>query len=145
MVFATQSLEDIAGSSIAASLIESCPTQVFLPNPRALEPGSAELYRTFGLNRRQLELIAFATPKRAYYWRQPQGRRLFDLKLSGVALAFCGASSPEDQSLIDAVLERSGPDGFARAFLKAKGAQHVDPLFDALAANESDNLPVAAE
>jgi type IV secretion/conjugal transfer VirB4 family ATPase len=133
VVFATQSLEDVAASSIAASLIESCPTQVFLPNPRALEPASAPLYEAFGLNRRQLELIAFATPKRAYYWRQPQGRRLFDLKLSGAGLAFCGASSPEDQTLIDQVLARAGRDGFARAFLTAKGFAHVDALFDAVA------------
>lgn len=140
VVFATQSLEDVAASSIAASLIESCPTQVFLPNPRALEPASAPLYEAFGLNRRQLELIAFATPKRAYYWRQPQGRRLFDLKLSGAGLAFCGASSPEDQALIDQVLARAGRDGFARAFLAAKGFAHVDALFDAVA-----DIPIAAE
>lgn len=140
VVFATQSLDDVAASAIAASLIESCPTQVFLPNPRALEPGSAELYRAFGLNRRQLELIAFATPKRQYYWRQPHGRRLFELKLSGVALALCGSSTPDDQRLIDEVLERAGDTGFARAFLKAKGAQHVDPLFDVL-----DAPPLAAE
>lgn len=140
VVFATQSLEDVAASSIAASLIESCPTQVFLPNPRALEPASAPLYQAFGLNRRQLELIAFATPKRAYYWRQPQGRRLFDLKFSGAALAVCGASSPEDQALIDQVLARAGPDGFARAFLAAKGFAHVDALFDTLA-----DAPLAAE
>jgi type IV secretion system protein TrbE len=140
VVFATQSLEDVAASSIAASLIESCPTQVFLPNPRALEPASAPLYQAFGLNRRQLELIAFATPKRAYYWRQPQGRRLFDLKLAGVALALCGASSPDDQALIDQVLARAGPEGFAPAFLAAKGFTHVDTVFDALA-----EPPLAAE
>lgn len=145
VVFATQSLEDVAASRIAASLIESCPTQVFLPNPRALEPGSAELYRAFGLNRRQLELIAHATPKRSYYWRQPHGRRLFDLRLSGVALALCGASTPEDQRLIDQALERSGPDGFLRAFLQAKGVRHVDPLFDALAQTRPDRPPLAAE
>jgi type IV secretion system protein VirB4 len=131
VIFATQSLDDVAASSIASSLIESCPTQVFLPNPRALEPASAELYRGFGLNRRQLELIAFATPKRAYYWRQPRGRRLFDLRLTGVALAICGAGSPEDQTLIDDVLERFGADAFAREFLKAKGVQNVDSVFDA--------------
>ncbi|MNI33174.1 Type IV secretion system protein virB4 [compost metagenome] len=139
VVFATQSLDDVAASSIAAALIESCPTQVFLPNPRALEPASAELYRGFGLNRRQLELIAFATPKRAYYWRQPHGRRLFDLRLTGVGLALCGAGSPEDQALIDAVLRRSDAAGFAREFLKAKGVRDVDPVFDAFAA------PLAAE
>lgn len=139
VVFATQSLDDVAASSIAAALIESCPTQVFLPNPRALEPASADLYRGFGLNRRQLELIAFATPKRTYYWRQPHGRRLFDLRLTGVGLALCGAGSPEDQSLIDAVLPRSDGAGFAREFLKAKGVRDVDPVFDAFAA------PLAAE
>jgi len=140
VIFATQSPEDVSGSSIAASLIESCPTQIFLPNPRALEPGSAELYRAFGLNRRQLELIALASPKRAYYWRQPQGRRLFELKLTGVALALCGASSPEDQTLIDRTLAQAGMDGFARAFLKAKGVQHADALFDAFI-----EAPLAAE
>ena len=140
VVFATQSLDDVAASPIAATLIESCPTQVFLPNPRALEPSSADLYRGFGLNRRQLELIAFATPKRAYYWRQPQGRRLFDLRLSGVALALCGAGSSDDQALIDAVLARSGEAGFARQFLKAKGVRDVDSVFDAFAAS-----PLAAE
>lgn len=138
VVFATQSLEDVAGSTIAASLIESCPTQVFLPNPRALEPASADLYRAFGLNRRQLELIAYAPAKRAYYWRQPHGRRLFDLKLTGVALALCGASAPEDLRLVDQALEQGGRDGFLPTFLKAKGVRHVDALFDALAAPPPD-------
>ena len=134
VVFATQSLEDVAASTIAPTLIESCPTQVFLPNPRALEPASAQHYRGFGLNRRQLELIAYAAPKRSYYWRQPRGRRLFDLRLDAASLDYCGASSPEDQALIDKVLADTGPTDFARHFLKAKGALHVDPLFDVLAA-----------
>ncbi len=132
VVFATQSLDDVAGSAIASTLIESCPTQIFLPNPRALEPQSAELYRGFGLNRRQLELIAFAAPKRSYYLRQPGGRRLVDLKLHGAALAVCGASSPEDQALIDALLAEHGAADFAPAFLKAKGLMGVDALFQAL-------------
>lgn len=139
VVFATQSLDDVAASPISASLIESCPTQVFLPNPRALEPASAALYRGFGLNRRQLELLAFATPKRAYYWRQPRGRRLFDLRLGGVALALCGSGSPEDQILIDDILARVGEAGFAREFLKAKGVQNVESVLDAFA------RPLAAE
>lgn len=135
VVFATQSLDDVVRSSIASALIESCPTQIFLPNPRALEPASADLYRMFGLSRRQLELIAWATPKRTYYLRQPEGRRLFDLKLSGAGLALCGASSPQDQTLIERVLAALDPadprpDRFAREFLKAKGIHHVDTVFD---------------
>jgi type IV secretion system protein VirB4 len=126
VVFATQSLDDVARSSISSALIESCPTQIFLPNPRALEPASAQHYALFGLSRRQMELIAFAAPKRAYYIRQPGGRRLIDLKLDGAALAICGASSPDDQALIDATLARVGADNFAAAFLTAKGLSHVE-------------------
>jgi type IV secretion system protein TrbE len=63
VVFATQSLDDVVRSPIATTLIESCPTQIFLPNPRALEPASADLYRLFGLNKRQLELLAFRCPQ----------------------------------------------------------------------------------
>jgi type IV secretion system protein TrbE len=136
VVFATQSLDDVVRSPIATTLIESCPTQIFLPNPRALEPASGDLYRLFGLNKRQLELLAFAAPKRSYYIRQPRGRRMFDLRLSGAALAVCGASSPEDQKLIERVMADlpplAQPNAFVRAFLAAKGLTGVDDLFDAL-------------
>ncbi|HEX2562017.1 conjugal transfer protein TrbE [Phenylobacterium sp.] len=131
VVFATQSLDDVVRSPIASALIESCPTQVLLPNPRALEPASADLYRLFGLNRRQLELLAFAPPKRAYYLRQPAGRRLFDLRLSGAGLAICGASTPEDQTLIDRILDACPSGGFAPAFLEAKGVAAAADLFAA--------------
>ena len=66
VVFATQSLADIADSAIAPALIESCPQRIFLPNDRALEPQSREAYERFGLNARQIELIATAQPKSDY-------------------------------------------------------------------------------
>ena len=49
-----------------------------------------------GLNARQIEIIASATPKRHYYYVSEQGRRLYELALGPVALAFCGASGKED-------------------------------------------------
>jgi len=119
VVFATQSLSDIADSSIAPAIVESCPTRIFLPNERAVEPQQRETYERFGLNARQIDLIARATPKRDYYFQSPLGARLFELGLGPVALAFCGASSPDDQHLIDKVLsEHKGP--FAEGFLAAK-------------------------
>jgi type IV secretion system protein TrbE len=142
VVFATQSLDDVARSTIASALIESCPTQIFLPNPRALEPASAAHYAGFGLNRRQLQLIAFAAPKRAYYVRQPAGRRLVEIKLSGAALAVCGASAPEDQALIDATLACVGVANFPAAFLTAKGLTHVDETLAAFGA-VNDNYRTA--
>jgi type IV secretion system protein VirB4 len=121
VVFATQSLADIERSAIAPALIESCPTRIFLPNDRALEPQAKSVYERFGLNARQVEILGLATPKRDYYAQSARGNRLFELGLGPVALALCGASSPEDQKLIDRVVAEAAPAGFTDAFLRAKG------------------------
>ncbi len=121
VVFATQSLADIAGSAIAPAIIESCPTRLFLPNERALEPQIAAIYRHFGLNDRQIEILSRATPKREYYCQSRRGNRIFELGLSEVALAFTAASSKSDQAMISRLLAEHGRDGFAAAWLRAKG------------------------
>ncbi len=121
VIFATQSLADIDGSAIAPAIIESCPTRVFLPNERALEPQIATIYRRFGLNDRQIEILSRATPKRDYYCQSRRGNRLFNLGLSEVALAFTATSSKSDQALITATLAKEGRDGFVAAWLRAKG------------------------
>ncbi|MGH1421603.1 MAG: conjugal transfer protein TrbE [Hyphomonas sp.] len=121
VVFATQSLADIANSSIAPALIESCPTRIFLPNERAQEPQSKETYQRFGLNTRQIELISSATPKRDYYYQSPLGARVFDLGLGPIALAVCGASTPDDQGLLDRVWAETEGDDFAACWLIEKG------------------------
>jgi type IV secretion system protein TrbE len=121
VVFATQSLADVAGSSIAPAIIESCPQRIFLPNDRAIEPQSRAAYDAFGLNARQIELIARATPKRQYYLQSACGNRLFELGLGPVALAFCGASDPESQKQMDALLAQHGASDFGHAFLAARG------------------------
>jgi len=121
VLFATQSLADIAASAIAPTLIESCPQRIFLPDARAMEPQAREAYARFGLNDRQIALIAGATPKRDYYLQSRRGNRLFDLGMGPVGLAFCGASAPADQALIDRMLEENGGEGFAAAWLRAKG------------------------
>ncbi|WP_314717817.1 conjugal transfer protein TrbE, partial [Sphingobium yanoikuyae] len=119
VLFATQSLADIAGSAIAPAIIESCPQRILLPNDRAIEPQGREIYARFGLNDRQVELIARATPKRHYYLQSARGNRLFELGLGPVALALCGASDPMAQARIDAVLAEHGHGPFAQAFLRA--------------------------
>jgi type IV secretory pathway VirB4 component len=121
VVFATQSLADIDGSAIAPAIIESCPTRLFLPNERALEPQIAAVYRRFGLNDRQIEILSRATPKRDYYCQSRRGNRLFELGLSEVALAFTAASSKTDQALISDLLTAHGRNGFAASWLRAKG------------------------
>ena len=122
VVFSTQSLADIDNSPIAPAIIESCPTRVFLANERALEPQIAATYRRFGLSDRQIEILSQATPKRDYYCQSRRGNRLFELGLGEVALAFAAASSKSDQALIAELFAAHGRDGFARAWLQARGA-----------------------
>jgi type IV secretion system protein TrbE len=120
VVFATQSLADIADSAVAPAIIESCPQRILLPNDRGQEPQSRAAYERFGLNERQIELISRSTPKRHYYLQSARGNRLFELGLGPIALAFAGASDPGSQKMIDAVLAEHGAGDFARAFLRAR-------------------------
>ena len=117
VVFATQSLSDIDNSNIAPAIVESCPTRIFLPNERAIEPQITAIYRRFGLNDRQIEIIARATPKRDYYCQSRRGNRLFELGLGPVALAFCAASSKADHAAIERILAEHGRDAFTHAWL----------------------------
>ena len=121
VVFATQSLADIADSSIAPAIVESCPQRIFLPNDRAVEPQAAATYAKFGLNARQIELVARATPKRHYYLQSRRGNRLFELGLDSVALRFCAASDPASQAAIDAILAEHGAGEFPAHWLEAGG------------------------
>lgn len=130
VVFATQSLADIEGSAIAPAIIESCPTRLFLANERALEPQIMGVYRRFGLNDRQIEIIASATPKRDYYCQSALGNRLFDLGLGPVALTFAAASSLSDLNAITALVERHGLQNFAAAWLRHRGLGWAADLLD---------------
>jgi type IV secretory pathway VirB4 component len=133
VVFATQSLADIERSPIAPAIIESCLTRLFLPNDRAIEPQIAAIYRRFGLNDRQIEILARATPKRDYYCQSRRGNRLFEVGLGEVALAFTAASSKTDQAAITSVLAEHGRDGFAAAWLRHNG---LDWAADLLVPNQ---------
>ncbi len=132
VVFATQSLADIETSAIAPAIVESCPTRIFLPNERAFEPQIAAIYRRFGLNERQIEILARATPKRDYYCQSRRGNRLFELGLGEVALAFTAASSKTDHARISTILAEHGATGFAAAWLTALGLAWAADLLPTL-------------
>ncbi|WP_347270241.1 conjugal transfer protein TrbE [Rhizorhabdus histidinilytica] len=128
VIFATQSLSDIDNSGIAPAIIESCPTRLLLPNERAIEPQITQIYRRFGLNDRQIEILARATPKRDYYCQSRKGNRLFELGLSEVGLALAATSSKADQALIVRTVAEHGPDGFLAAWLRLRGAEWAADL-----------------
>ncbi|YBV94007.1 conjugal transfer protein TrbE (plasmid) [Phyllobacteriaceae bacterium JZ32] len=128
VIFATQSLSDIDHSAIAPAIIESCPTRLLLPNERAVEPQITAIYRRFGLNERQIEILARATPKKDYYCQSRRGNRLFELGLSEVGLALTAASSKSDQAAIARIFAEHGRDGFLAAWLRHRGVDWAADL-----------------
>ena len=82
---------------------------------------SRAFYEKLGLNGRQIDLIAGATAKRDYYLISRDGCRLFELGLGAAALAFVGASRPEDHQAMDVVLRGHGAHDFAAVWLEARG------------------------
>ena len=107
VLMATQSLTDAVRSGILDVLMESCPTKIMLPNEEADKmgtsdvPGPGDLYRMMGLNDAQIGIIKTAIKKRHYYYTSPEGRRLFDLGLGPVALAFVAVSDKDSIRLIE--------------------------------------------
>jgi type IV secretion/conjugal transfer VirB4 family ATPase len=125
VLMATQSLSDAAHSGILDVIVESTPTKIFLPNVYARDEETAQLYRRMGLNVRQIEILATAIPKRQYYTVSEQGRRLYDLALGPLAMAFVGATDRESVQAIQA-LEAKWGDGWVEVWLAGRGLRLAD-------------------
>ncbi len=114
---ATQELSDVMNSPIRDVILASCPTKILLPNPEANESSSRPMYELIGLNDREIQILAHATVKRDYYYKSPQGRRLFSFGFGPVALSFVGASRQEDLRAIKQLIathEESWPAHWLR-------------------------------
>lgn len=88
VVLATQSPTQFERLPFRSTILDSCPTKIYLANPEAATPAQLALYHDLGLNEREIGLIARATPKRDYYFKSPRGSRLFELGLGPATLAF---------------------------------------------------------
>ena len=67
-------------------------------------------YEMLGVNSREIEMISRAMPKREYYQRTPNGRRLFNIGFGPVALAFVGVSGPEVRARIGEIRKTHGAE-----------------------------------
>ena len=124
IVLATQSITDAARSGILDVLAESCPTKIMLPNIEARQETQQNLYFGLGLNSRQIDIIASATPKRDYYITTPKGRRLIQLALGKKTLAFVGASDKESIARIREIYNEHGAEGY-KVWLREKGINNA--------------------
>jgi type IV secretion system protein VirB4 len=145
VVLATQSPAQLAQLAHRHTIVDSCVTKIYLPNPDAGTPAQAPLYHDLGLNEREVAIIARATPKRHYYLKSPRGSRLFELGLGPVALSFLaadpGASMEETRRHLETLIATHGGDwpaarlderGLATwaARLRAHHPSQGDPLND---------------
>jgi type IV secretion system protein VirB4 len=141
VVFATQSLADVADSAIAPAIIESCPQRILLPNDRAAEPQARAAYERFGLNATQIDTIARATPKRHYYLQSARGNRLFELGIGPVAMALAATADPTSQKRIDAILADPGDTPFVECWLREAGLGWAADLAAEFESQGAANLP----
>lgn len=107
VILATQNLFDITlnSESLLTELIISTSSKIFLPNISATKSEFARIYKKFGLNEQQINIISNAIPKKHYYHYSNEGSRLFELALGELALKFVAVSSSaaikEIKNLID--------------------------------------------
>lgn len=120
VLMATQNLSDAANSGILDVIVESTATKIFLPNVHARDEDASALYRRMGLNTRQIEVLASAVTKRQYYSVSESGRRLYDLALGPIAMAFVGASDKESIATIKHLISKHGDD-WVHQWLDIKG------------------------
>ena len=109
VILATQSIADVVNSTIRDAVFESCPTKILLANPDAKGQQLGAFYREFlQLNERQINLVANMVRKREYYIISPNGKRVFNLGLGPVTLAFVGASSGDELARVTELKKKHG-------------------------------------
>ncbi|NSZ61108.1 VirB4 family type IV secretion/conjugal transfer ATPase (plasmid) [Agrobacterium tumefaciens] len=110
MLFATQSPRDALISPIAHTIIEQCPTQIFLPNSRG---SHADYVEGFKLTEREYELIAreLSVESRRFVLKQGHNSVVAELDLNGFddELAILSGRTANVE-LLDAIRAEVGND-----------------------------------
>ncbi|PZM12890.1 VirB4 family type IV secretion/conjugal transfer ATPase [Rhizobium tubonense] len=110
MLFATQSPRDALNSPIAHTIIEQCPTQIFLPNSRG---NHADYVDGFKLTEREYELIAreLSVESRRFVLKQGHNSVVAELDLNGFddELAILSGRTANVE-LLDAIRAEVGND-----------------------------------
>ncbi|MGL5798376.1 MAG: zonular occludens toxin domain-containing protein, partial [Cetobacterium sp.] len=119
VVFATQELGDILNSKLFTTILDACKTKIFLPNVNAEAENYIPVYEKFGLNRKEIEIIAKSTPKKEYYLKSELGARKFSLALKDKTLKLLTSSSLGEQNKAASIKSiTKNSDEFTRLFLE---------------------------
>jgi len=86
-VFATQDVPSVARSSICSTIVNTCQTKIFLADPQAMSEIVSPYYVQLGLTPSEIKTLSGATMKRDYFYKSPEGARMFQLELDKFQLA----------------------------------------------------------
>lgn len=120
LLLATQNMDDALKSDLAPVLLQNFPCKIFLPNPSAEQETFTPIYKAFGMNSREVGLIATATERKHYYYTSPLGRRLFSFGFGGVAMSFVGAGGLADIERCDEFIAQYG-EKWPAEWLRSRG------------------------
>ena len=87
VVFATQDVPSVAKSSISTTILSQCQTRFYLADPNATSDMLSQYYKTFGLSDSEIQALANGRMKRDYFYKSPNGARMFELELDNFQLA----------------------------------------------------------
>ncbi|MBP5446868.1 MAG: AAA family ATPase, partial [Treponema sp.] len=101
-IFATQEVSAASKSTLRDTIVQQCLTKIYLADESALS--LSESYRDFGLTDSEIVALSEATMKRDYYFKNPNGSRMFTLDLDALQLALISS----DHEILDNLENRYG-------------------------------------
>jgi type IV secretion system protein VirB4 len=82
-VLTTQNVNDAFTSPIFATILNACFTRILTPNPRASKVENVQFYQSLDMSAEDLYVLETAAkPNKDYFFVNPLGKQLFDLRLS---------------------------------------------------------------
>ena len=84
------------------TIVQQCLTKIYLADENALS--LAENYRDFGLTDSEIDALSEAVMKRDYYFKNPNGSRMFTLDLDAFQLALISS----DHEILDNLESKYG-------------------------------------
>ncbi len=101
---ATQSIEDFASADLLQTVIEACPTKLFLANPAVDRTRYAELFQ---LNTRELDLLTELMPRRELLLKRPDVSKVLALNVDARSY-WLYTNTPIDNERVAAVFQEYG-------------------------------------
>ena len=120
VVFATQDVPSVAKSSISTTILSQCQTRFYLADPNAASEMLSEYYRMFGLSDSEIGALSTGRMKRDYFYKSPNGARVFQLELDDFQLALlCPPKAVLDR--VESIYGRNSGKELAAEILKMQG------------------------